>query len=252
VLRCRHRTSTSEFPSSAPGRKMPYRLHCLLLLAYLIILPPMYFGSDLTSPAPDALSATAADASAAAASEPPIRPASSNPGRGNAFSVMAGCNQLFLGGVNLAVQYTTKDFAFEYSHGAHLLLNRLDSIDLNPDEKRAGLKVNVPWTTGFGIGYRLTEALHVSVEFKAHRFDETDPNGGARVSYTTISIGPGIFYDWHFWRGAFIQPALRWWPTVYSTLPGNEHTFVQANGSTVTVRSHDWGVFPNVSVGWTF
>ena len=185
----------------------------------------------------------------------PILPAAASelaPEPTDSFGVMAGMNQVLLGGANLAVQYETENFVFEYSHGIHLRLNNLNGIDLNREEKNDHLTVDVPWTTGFGIGYRLTKEFHVSVEFKAHRFDVSAPDGEGQVRYTTYSVGPGLFYDWTIWKGLYLEPALRWWPTVASTLPGNNHTFVRSDGSTFTHHAHDWGVFPNVSIGWTF
>jgi hypothetical protein len=185
----------------------------------------------------------------------PVLPAVADdlrPAPSDSFSVMAGMNQVLLGGANLAVQYSTEDIVVEYSHGIHLRLNDLNGIDLNREEKNDHLTVDVPWTTGFGIGYRVTREFHVLVEFKAHRFNVTDPDGGGQVRYTTYSVGPGLFYDWTIWKGLYLEPALRWWPTVASTLPGNDHTFVRSDGTTVTHHAHDWGVFPNVSIGWTF
>jgi hypothetical protein len=171
----------------------------------------------------------------------------------NNFSLMTGLSQdLLWDGGNVAVQYLTGRFAFEYSHGFNLNLNGGGGVALSSTEKSQGLQMEVPWTTGFGVGYRLTDSLHVSVEFKAHGFKVTDPESATTITYTTFSIGPGVFYDLYIWKGLFIQPALRWWPTVASTLPGGSYTFHESGGITKVHDAHDWGVFPNASLGWTF
>jgi hypothetical protein len=171
----------------------------------------------------------------------------------NNFSLMTGLSQdLLWDGGNVAVQYVTGRLALEYSHGFDLDLNDGGGLALSSTEKSQGLQMEVPWTTGFGIGYRVTDALHISLEFKAHGFKVTDPESGTQIDYTTFSIGPGVFYDIYIWKGLFIQPALRWWPTVASTLPGGSYTFHESDGTTKVHDVHDWGIFPNASLGWTF
>jgi hypothetical protein len=102
------------------------------------------------------------------------------------------------------------------------------------------------------VGYRITDDLHVLVEFKAHRFEVLGPDRNAQAAYTTFSVGPGVFYVIHLWRGLFLQPNLRWWPNVASTLDSGKVTLRQQNGATVQHQAHSFGLFANVNLGWTF
>jgi hypothetical protein len=171
----------------------------------------------------------------------------------NNLAVMTGLAQDFYWqGGNVAAQYLTGRWALEYSHGFDLNLNGEGGLALNSTEKSQGLQIRVPWTTGFGIGYRITDSLHVSIEFKLHEFKVTDPESATQIAYETFSIGPGVFYDLYIWKGLFIQPALRWWPTIANSLRGGSYTFLEADGTTKIHDAHDWGFFPNASLGWMF
>jgi len=67
---------------------------------------------------------------------------------------MAGLNQwLLFGGGNLAVQLKTGRWAFEYSHGQQLQLDRI-SIGRTTAERDADVSVTMPWTTGGRVGLR--------------------------------------------------------------------------------------------------
>ena len=154
--------------------------------------------------------------------------------------IMGGLDQpLLLGGGNIAAAVATSHWDFEYSHGWSLRIGNY-GFGLNGEEKRDHLVVTVPWTTGFGAGYRFTRRFTVLLDFKAHRFEVKEP-GVAHTAYTTFSIGPTVYYKIPLYRGLFIQPNVRYWPTVANTL---HSTFVH--------HAHDWGVFPNMNLGWTF
>jgi hypothetical protein len=61
---------------------------------------------------------------------------------------------IFAKGFNIEGNYIQNRFIFSYSHGA--------SIDLSGQSvttamREEGLAVHIPWTTGFGVGYRLKE-----------------------------------------------------------------------------------------------
>ncbi len=77
------------------------------------------------------------------------------------------------------------------------------------------------------------------------------PSPPARRRPTTFSVGPGVFYELRLWRGLFLQPSLRWWPNVASTLPEGA-TLLGADQKRVKMESHSFGIFPNVSLGWNF
>jgi len=169
------------------------------------------------------------------------------------FSVMAGLTQwiLFRGG-NVAVEYKTCRFAFEYSHGQGLDLNQVSGVGLTSAERDAGAHVRVPWTTGFGLGFRVTEHLHVLVEGKAHRFEVTSRDRNAEVVYTGFSVGPSVFYTIHLHKGLFLEPNVRFWPNVASTLPGDHALLHQPDGSIYDHQAHAFGLFANANLGWTF
>ena len=76
-----------------------------------------------------------------------------------------------------------------------------------------------------------------------------DPQQVAR--YSTFSVGPGVFYDIYLYKGLFVQPNMRFWPTVASTYDGAAR-FTRPDGSTYQHDRHDLGFFVNVNLGWTF
>jgi hypothetical protein len=167
-------------------------------------------------------------------------------------SVMAGLSQWILwGGGNLAGQVKMGRWVVEYSHGQALHFDRLSGFAMTRDEREAGVAVSMPWTTGGGVGFQITPRLHALIELKAHRYEVRgyDPQQVAR--YTSFSVGPGVFYDVYLYKGLFVQPNLRFWPTVASTYDG-QATFTRPDGSTYRHERHDLGVFVNVNVGWTF
>lgn len=165
-------------------------------------------------------------------------------------SVMAGMSQwVVFGGGNLAAQVKWKRLAFEYSHGQALHYNRIRSLALTKEEREANVELSSPWTTGGGMGVQITPNLHVLIEVKAHRFQVDGPTGD-RAAYTTFTVGPGVFYDLYVWRGLFVQPSFRYWPTVAST-HANE-TVRREDGTIYAHKRHDFVPFANVNVGWTF
>lgn len=176
-----------------------------------------------------------------------------NSGLSRKFSVMAGLSQwlLFRGG-NLALEYKTGRLALEVSHGQGLDLNQLGGFALSSAERDAGTRVRVPWTTGFGVGYRITEHLHLLVEFKAHRYEVRAEEGSSVVNYTTFSIGPGAFYSIYLGEHLFLEPNLRFWPNVGSTLDDNRVPLTRCDGSSYEHQAHDFGFFGNVNLGYSF
>jgi len=169
------------------------------------------------------------------------------------LSVMAGMTQwtIFRGG-NLALEYMHGRLVLEVSHGQGLDLNQLPGLALTGDERAAGARIVVPWTTGFGVGYRITEHLHVLVEVKAHHYRVSARDRNDELDYTTFSVGPGVFYTFQLYRGVFLEPNLRWWPNVASTLDGDHGRLRQPDGTTYDHAAHDFGLFANVNLGWSF
>jgi hypothetical protein len=212
----------------------------------------------LTSTLGAAAFAQASDQAVAAPSPAPTTsptPLPAEPHRGleRKFSVMAGLTQwLLLRGGNLAVEFKTGRLALEASHGQGLDLNQLGGIALSSAERDMGTRVRVPWTTGFGVGYRVTEHFHLLVEFKAHHYEVRAEEGADTVNYTTFSIGPGAFYAIYLTKGLFLQPNVRFWPNVASTLDDNRVMLQRCDGTSYEHQAHDFGFFGNVNLGYSF
>ena len=84
-------------------------------------------------------------------------------------NVVFGLTQpLLVKGFNIEGNYIYNRLIFDYSHGVSLDFSE-SSVTL--DLKRQGLAVHMPWTTGFGVGYRIREWINVRVEPKWHRFE---------------------------------------------------------------------------------
>jgi hypothetical protein len=182
-----------------------------------------------------------ADAPAAVGSDPySLRP-----------SVMLGVMQWTLfGGGNIAAQVKYKRLVAEYSHGQGLRYHRFASLTQTEAERDAGVEVESPWTTGGGFGFQITPRLHLLVEAKAHRYLVRDAFGDA-VEYTTFTVGPGLFYDIYLTKRLFVQPNLRWWPTIADTHDGDRE-LMAADGTVYRHARHDLPPFVNVNLGWTF
>ena len=166
-------------------------------------------------------------------------------------SVMLGLMQwLAFGGGNIAAQLKFGRWVAEYSHGQALQFERVPALALTAQERAAGVAVGMPWTTGGGFGIQITPELHVLLEAKVHRYLVQD-DFGHQQSYTSFTLGPGIFYDLYLYRGLFIQPNLRWWPTVASSYAA-QGDLLAADGSPYHHERHDLSPFLNVNIGWTF
>jgi hypothetical protein len=168
------------------------------------------------------------------------------------LSVMLGLHQwLVMGGGNVAAQYKTRHLVLEYSHGQSLHLNNGGRLTLTQAERDAGVRVDMPWTTGGGVGLRLTRNLHFLIEGKIHRYEVLGADRNERLSYLTFTVGPGLFYELRLWRGLFLQPLVRWWPTVADTL-GDGASLRRPDGTTWAARPKSLGIFANVNLGWSF
>jgi hypothetical protein len=170
------------------------------------------------------------------------------------FAVMLGLGQWALGGGNVAVQGRIGRLALEYSHGQGVHVSELGLLT-NASEKAVGADVYEPWTTGLGVGVIVAENermnLRLLVEVKANHYNVRGGDRNTELDYTTFTVGPGVFYEVRIWRGLFVQPSLRWWPTVASTFKDGS-TLRSAGGTVVAMSRQESGVFPNVNLGWEF
>jgi hypothetical protein len=225
-------TSASALPLR-PGRALSALLAAALLTGY---------AAQAHADEPPPASYTLQPLQAAQASHPD--------GTRYGFAVMLGLGQWALGGGNVAVQGRIGRLALEYSHGQGVHISEASFLQ-NASETAVGADVYEPWTTGLGVGLMVTDNLRVLLEVKANHYDVRGGDRNTELDYTTYTVGPGVFYEIPIWRGLFLQPSLRWWPTVASTFKDGS-TLRRADGSSVTMDRHESGIFPNVNLGWEF
>jgi len=184
------------------------------------------------------------------------------------INVLFGLSQIFIAnGFNVEGNYIHNRVIFDYSHGVSLDFKG----SLVTDElKKQGVAVHMPWTTGFGIGYRFAEWLNVRVEPKWHRFEFFYENEQQNISneitsYNTFSLGLGIYGSYqpfkkknNFLKGIMISPSIRYWPTIYSTLKDNKFIYHNKNtGTNEEIKTLDPGIgftafVVNISIGYSF
>ena len=184
----------------------------------------------------------------------------------NKFSLMAGLIQpTALGGGNVELNYFSKRIALDFSHG----------FSLNPpsvgDFKTQGVVLHIPYTTGFGVGYRITQFLDVRFEPKLHSY-EVYNNGEAQTNITkirdfkTITLGIGVYYRYFpfknsentFLQGITTATSLRYWQNVGSTLSNDEFTYNnKLTSKKETLQAPNIGIANspiifNIAIGYTF
>lgn len=184
------------------------------------------------------------------------------------INLVVGLTQpLLVNGFNVEVNYLCHRFIFDYSHGVSL---DFSGNAVTSDLKKQGVTVHMPYTTGFGIGYRLTEWLNLRVEPKWHRFEfyyegEAQNSNTEITSFNTFSLGLGLYGYFRpfknkasFLNGFMIAPSLRFWPTVSSTLESGQYSYMNKKTmATEEIKTLDPGIgftpiVFNVSIGYSF
>ena len=180
-------------------------------------------------------------------------------------NVLFGLTQVVAHGFNIEVNYIHNRFIIDYSHGVALQYQ----TNAVPDYlKKQDVEVYVPWTTGFGIGYRWTEWLNTRIEPKWHRFEyyyagDLKTQNEQIASCEAFSLGIGVYGDLlpfkkkdNFLKGIMIAPSVRYWPTLSSHWNGgpcyyNSHTMQQEKFKTPNagLGLTPWVV--NVSIGYS-
>lgn len=183
-------------------------------------------------------------------------------------ALLFGLNQpLLLNGFNVEVNYFTPKLVFDYSHGISLELSKT----LLPENvQKQNLVAHLPYSTGFGIGYRFTRFLNFRVEPKWHRFEmyydgEVKTSTNQIITYNTFTFGLGLYGRWMpfensagFMRNFMIAPSIRYWPNVSSSLSDNEYIYANKfTGKTETLQALNIGVgntpwVVNISIGYRF
>jgi hypothetical protein len=170
-------------------------------------------------------------------------------------------------GFNIEGNFFYKRLAFDYSHGASL---DFSGNTVTGDLADQRLAIHVPYTTGFGIGYRFTESFNLRIEPKWHQFElyyegEAQTEANLITRYNTFSLGLGAYYNWlpfknasNALRGLVIAPSVRYWPTLSSTLDNDQYTYTnKMTGQTEVHERMEAGVGNtpfvfNISVGYSF
>ena len=183
------------------------------------------------------------------------------------INLLFGLNQPMLGGFNVEGNLFYKRLAFDYSHGVSL---DFENKILSGAPKEQGLAVHIPWTTGFGVGYRFNEWLNLRVEPKWHKheiyYDGVPQNENTMLfDYTTFTLGLGLYANVrpfknkeNFLKGLMIAPSVRFWPQVASTLTDDQITYENIiTGQTEVHEAMEIGIsntpwIVNVSVGYSF
>lgn len=184
----------------------------------------------------------------------------------NKFSILFGVIQpTVLKGFNVEVNYFTKRMSFDYSHG----------VSLDPATvgkyKEQNLAFHLPYSTGFGIGYRFTSFLDLRFEPKLHDwriYDKDDEQNKTNLiaSFKTITLGLGLYYRYmpfknsesKILQGITTTANIRWWQNVNTTLSGNEFTYTnKRTGNVETLKAPNVGIANtpivfNLGVGYTF
>lgn len=171
----------------------------------------------------------------------------SNDRHGFDFLLVGGLTQpIFLHGGNVEVDFLTDNWVFEYSHGFALNFSKYPDFTLTPAERDQGLRVFAPFSTGGGIGYRITKGLNIRAEFKVHKYEVTNRDGET-IDYVVRDLGIGAYYFWFpFQHERFVVvPSIRWWPMIGNSLNEGKHTF--SNGDVHEAKQS--GLIINVSLG---
>ena len=184
------------------------------------------------------------------------------------INVLFGLTQpVLVKGFNIEGNYIHNMLIFDYSHGVSL---DFSGSSVTTDLKRQGLVVHMPWTTGFGIGYRLKKWMNVRIEPKWHRFEfyyEGEPQNTASqiTSYSTFTLGIGIYGNYQPFKnnksslnGIIIAPSIRFWPTLSSGLVDDKYSYqnkITGKSEEIETLNPGIGFTPfifNVSIGYSF
>jgi hypothetical protein len=181
-------------------------------------------------------------------------------------NILFGLTQVVAHGFNIEANYIRDRLIVDFSHGVALQYQTSDVPDYL---KNQNVEVYVPWTTGFGIGYRWTEWLNTRIEPKWHRFEyyytgDLKTRDEQIASCEAFSLGIGVYGDFrpfknksNFLKGIMIAPSVRYWPTLSSHWNGgpdyyNSHTMKQEELKTPNagLGLSPWVV--NISIGYSF
>lgn len=160
-----------------------------------------------------------------------------------------------LGGFNLNATYTTNRWIFDYSHGIGLEIPDFIKSD---EQEDLNAKIEIPWTTGPGVGYRITENLDTRIDFKAHRTEVDLLNGQQELEYTQFTAGPGVYYRFYLGKktGFGLEASARYWFNLGNNLnglDGDHFNFQDSNGNQQSFDTNiSAGIGVNIALIYTF
>lgn len=184
----------------------------------------------------------------------------------NKFSLLFGTIQpTVLNGFNVEVNYTTKRVIFDYSHG----------VSLDPptvgDFKTQKVVLHLPYSTGFGIGYRFSSFFDIRFEPKLHSWEaynegETQNESTKIKDFKTFTLGIGLYYrympfknsDSKILQGITTSTSLRYWQNVGTTSSNDEFSYLnKTTNKTETLKAPNIGIANspiifNIAIGYTF
>ena len=184
----------------------------------------------------------------------------------NRFSILAGLIQpTALKGGNIELNYFTKRVSLDYSHG----------FSLDPpvvgDFKAQNVVLHLPFSTGFGVGYRFNSFFDLRFEPKLHSWEVYHKDDVQNVTtkitaFKTFSLGLGAYYRYFpfknsenkFLQGITTSSSIRWWQNVGTTLRNDEFSYDnKISKKTETLKAPNIGLantplIINIAVGYTF
>ena len=184
----------------------------------------------------------------------------------NRFSILAGLIQpTALKGGNIELNYFTKRVSLDYSHG----------FSLDPpvvgDFKAQNVVLHLPFSTGFGVGYRFNSFFDLRFEPKLHSWEvyhkDDVQNATTKITaFKTFSLGLGAYYRFFpfknsenkFLQGITTSSSIRWWQNVGTTLRNDEFSYDnKISKKTETLKAPNIGLantplIINIAVGYTF
>lgn len=183
-------------------------------------------------------------------------------------SILFGLNQpIVFQGFNFEVDYWTKKWVFDYSHGFGL---NVDGKLVGNDYSDQKIDFKITHSYGLGIGYRFTDAFNVRFEPKVHHY-ETYYEGAKQekvnsiANFTTYTLGLGAYYTYkpfknspNLLKGITVVPSIRYWQRVASSIDDNKMAyFNQKTNKNEVLKVPQIGISNtpflfNISVGYSF
>lgn len=179
-----------------------------------------------------------------------------NPKKTKELVLLAGTIQPFLlQGGNVEADFYLPKMVFNYSHGFSLEMENATGTTVG-EAKRQSVAYHIPYSTGFGIGYRLSKYFDVRFEPKLHRFEAYYDGTDRKVSenrissYTTATLGIGAYFRWkpfekqaNFLKGIFTSTSIRYWQNVWTSLDNNKTEYAnRVTNTTEVLKASNIGI----------